>query len=86
MECLETNKVCSEFNKKCKVCKLDSCKEVIKMIQTQEEREDRFKLECIKVQLNKQCRNCSLLKIIDLNKQKVYCPYMIKDKCIIKEV
>ena len=84
MICLETNKVCSEQNRKCKECKLNDCREVINMIETQEDREDRFKLKCIKAQLPEQCKNCSFLEVIDLRKQKVYCPYMIKDKCLIK--
>ena len=84
MICLETNKICGEQNIKCKQCKLNDCREVINMIETQEDREDRFKLKCIKAQLPEQCKNCSFLEVIDLRKQKVYCPYMIKDKCLIK--
>ena len=85
MECLETNKICSESNKKCKICKLDNCKEVINMIETQEEREYRFKLDCIKAQLPEQCKNCSFLNVINLYEQKIYCSYRIKDKCIISK-
>lgn len=30
--CLETSRVCSIYDKLCKECKLDECKETIKMI------------------------------------------------------
>lgn len=30
------------------------------------------------------CRKCSLLKVINAREMKVYCPYRIKDKCIMK--
>lgn len=51
MICLETNKICGEQNRKCKECKLNECKEVIKMIEEQEKYEDRYRLKCIKAQL-----------------------------------
>lgn len=35
-QCLIDNKVCSEQNKKCKVCKLDKSKEVIQMIEDEQ--------------------------------------------------
>ena len=41
--CLETNIVCSNRNKLCKDCKLDECKETIKMIDRLEEKEYDFK-------------------------------------------
>lgn len=58
MICLETNKVCSEQNKKCKECKLNDCKEVIRMIETQEQRKERRKINLVKAQLPIKCRDC----------------------------
>ena len=51
MICLETNKICSEQNRKCKECKLNDCREAINMIETQEENEDKWKRKLIDIQL-----------------------------------
>lgn len=83
-ECLITNKVCSNTNKKCKNCKLDKCEEVFNMIETEEQARDRWNRNLINLSLPEQCQNCSFLEIIDLNNHIVRCPYMIKDKCLIK--
>lgn len=84
MECLITDKICPASNKKCKTCKLEDCKEVIKMIDDSEKWiEKQRKKELIK-QLPEQCRNCLQLRIIDVKNKKVYCPYMIK-RCILNE-
>ena len=81
--CLETNIVCSNCNKLCKDCKLDKCKETIKMIDRLEEKEYSFKIKKIKAQLPQMCKNCGLLQILNLDTQLVYCPYKIKDKCLM---
>ena len=82
--CLIENKVCSVQNRKCKECKLDSCKEVIQMIEEQQKYIDNDKLKRIKKQLPEQCKSCSFLEIIDLDKQIVRCAYLVKNKCLIK--
>lgn len=81
--CLETNIVCSNCNKLCKNCKLDECKETMRMIDRLEEKEYNFKIKKIKTQLPQMCKECSFLKILDLDKQQAYCPYMIKNKCVL---
>ena len=83
-QCLLNNKVCPNLDKKCKVCKLDTCEEVLHMIETEEQANDRWKIKCIKEELEEQCKNCSFLQILDLNKQEVYCPYRIKERCMLK--
>ena len=55
-ECLITDKICSANNKKCKLCKLEQCKEVLNMIQEYEDKEDRYKKTMIKKQLPEQCK------------------------------
>ena len=83
-KCLIDNKVCSVQGQKCKECKLDDCRRTIQMIETQEEIEDNWKKELIEVQLSEQCKNCSFLEVIDLDKQIVRCPYLVKNRCLIK--
>lgn len=82
MKCLETNEVCTV--KKCKECYLDTCKEVIKMIETQEEREERIAMRELKKQLPEECKHCTIINILDSINQKVYCPYRINDGCVLK--
>ncbi len=84
-KCLETNIVCSNSNKQCKNCKLDECKNTFKMIDRLENKEYDFKIEKIKAQLPKMCKDCSLLQILNLDKQLVYCPYRLKERCLLKE-
>lgn len=47
-------------------------------------REEKENLEYIKNNLPEQCKNCSFLIVVDSSKHIVRCPYMIKDKCIMK--
>lgn len=84
MECLETGKICPANNLKCKYCKLDECRSVLEMIDYNEKRLYKKKLKLIREQLPINCRDCSFLEVINLDKQKVYCPYMVKDKCLMK--
>lgn len=84
-KCLETNVVCSNSNKQCKNCKLDECKNTFKMIDRLENKEYDFKIEKIKAQLPKMCKDCSLLQILNLDKQLVYCPYRLKERCLLKK-
>lgn len=83
-KCLIDNKVCAVQGQKCKDCKLDDCRKVIEMIETQEESEDNWKRKLIDVQLPEQCRSCSFLEVIDLDKQIVRCPYLVKNKCLVE--
>lgn len=46
--------------------------------------EDIENMRRLKKELPEQCKNCSFLEIINLRESKVFCPYMIKDKCLIK--
>ena len=46
--------------------------------------EEKSNLDYIKENLPEQCKNCSFLIVVDSSKHKVRCPYMIKDRCIVK--
>ena len=82
--CLKDNKVCSNTNKKCKKCVFDECKEVIKMNEEIQKYEDLENMRKLKKELPEQCKNCSFLEVINLREGRVYCPYMIKERCLIK--
>lgn len=84
VQCLIDNKICSNKNKKCKACKFDSCEEALNMIEEEQKYKDNDKLKQIKNELPEQCQECSFLKVINLREGKVFCPYMIKDICLIK--
>ena len=84
IQCLIDNKICPNGNKKCKVCKFDSCEEVLDMIEEEQKYNEKWKLKQIKSELPEQCKNCSFLEVIDLDNQVVRCPYMVKDRCMLK--
>ena len=84
VQCLKDNKICSNTNKRCKECVFDECKEVINMNEEIQKYEDLENLEKINRELPEQCKNCSFLEVINLRKGKVFCPYMIKERCLIK--
>jgi len=83
MECLKTGKICPTHNLKCKICKLNDCREVLNMIEYDEKRLKQNNLKLINIQLPEQCKNCSFLQVIDLKKKIVRCPFRIK-RCLIK--
>lgn len=83
MECLLTDKVCSNTNKKCKECALDNCKGVMRMIDLQEKRKREMQMKKLKIDLPEKCKECGQLEIINLDKGQVRCFYKIKDKCIL---
>ena len=83
-KCLIDNKVCSIQEQRCKKCKLDNCTEIKQMIKKHKEIENNIKVNSINKQLSEQCQNCSFLEVINLDKQIVRCPYLVKNKCLIK--
>lgn len=84
MECLLTDKVCSNSNKKCKVCALDNCKGVLSMIDIQEKKKREIQMNRLKRQLPEKCQECGLLEIINLDKGKVRCFYNVNGKCMLR--
>lgn len=85
MKCLETNKVCTNLEKKCKVCKLDDCKMTLKIIEEQEKNKNQEKLKRIKEELPQECKECGMYKIIDMDKAKIYCAYRLNNSCMLKK-
>lgn len=83
-QCLIDNKVCPIQGKKCKECKLDSCEEILNMIEEEQKHKDNWKLKQIKDSLPNECRKCSILEIIDVKTKTVKCIYRINNKCILK--
>ena len=90
MKCLETGKVCPNNNLKCKECKLSECKNIMNIIEEEQKmlyksKEQHFKEEFIKQypQCEVNGNLCSQLEIINIDKGKVRCPYMINKRCAI---
>ena len=54
-----------------------------KILKEQKVKEDTNKINEFRQKLPTECRKCHILTIIDIEKQKAYCPYMINDKCIL---
>lgn len=85
MKCIEKGEICPEHNRQCKQCKLDECKEVIHMIEEEQKYTDKDNLEKLIKQLPEECKNCSMLEIINIAKKEVYCAYRIKERCLLLE-
>ncbi|MCI8362257.1 MAG: hypothetical protein HFJ41_03865 [Clostridia bacterium] len=83
-QCLIDNKVCSEQNRRCKVCKLNDCRRTVQMIEDEQKWIDKENLEKLKKELPEECQKCNIFRIINLEKQKVYCAYRIKERCMLK--
>lgn len=81
-QCLIDKKICSEQNRKCKQCRLNDCKEAIKMIEDEQKYEELYKLKELRKRLPNSCKDCSFLEIVNLDKEQVYCSYMIK-RCVL---
>ena len=86
MECLITNKIRLVSNKKCKICKLEDCKNIFDIL----EEEEKMLFETEKSKFNKElkkeypeCLNCPFLEIEDLEKKKARCFYRVKNKCML---
>lgn len=89
MECIKKGEVC-KYNFKCKVCKLDDCKNTLKMIEEDEKmyfqtREQKFIKEMKKQYPSCVIKDklCSQLEVLDLEQGKVRCPYMINRECVL---
>ena len=85
MKCLESGKVCGK-TKKCKACVFDDCRKTLEVLEDMEKKKEDVKLKSIKKQLAESCRNCSMLQILNAEKQKLYCPYLVKRECLIGSV
>lgn len=83
-QCLIDNKVCAEGNKKCKICKLDDSRRTVQMIEDEQKYIDIGYMNKLKKSLPDECKQCTIYKVTNLRKMKVYCPYRLKDRCILK--
>lgn len=87
MECIEKGKICAMSNLKCKECRLLDCKETAKILEEEEEMKEKQKKAMFDKLLKRvypYCYKCPFLEILDRDKQKVRCPYMVKERCILK--
>lgn len=82
MQCLETNKICSEYNKKCKICALDNPGRTYSMTDYEEYIREKKAKEIFENAIPEECKKCTLLER-DFEHRKVKCLYRSKDKCIL---
>ena len=85
MKCLEDGKICSK-NKKCKDCVFDDCRKTLEVLEKMKKKKEDLRLKIIKRQLADSCKNCSMLQILDIDKQKLYCPYNVTGECLIGSI
>lgn len=82
MKCLEDEKVCGKILK-CKDCTFDDCRKALEVLEEMKKKKEDIRLKSIKRQLADSCKNCKMLQILDIDKQKLYCPYLVKKECLI---
>ena len=51
VQCLIANKICSNTNKRCKICRFDDCKEVLNMTEEVQKYEEKYKLNKLREEL-----------------------------------
>ena len=92
MEGSEFNKACPMNNLKCKECKMLDCKKKIENLEEEEKVQKAKQKQILVEELKKQfpfCINkekiCSYLDILNLEKRKVRCPYMINQECVLQK-
>lgn len=83
-KCSKKNQGCLVQIKKCNDCKFYSCKNKLNKMEKHQKEIDQKTINYIKKQMPEKCQKCNLYRITDIRKQKVYCPYMIGNSCIIK--
>lgn len=89
-QCLIDNKICSVRNQKCYECTLDDCRKALLILEEEEAMLAKTKEEQLREELKKElkkeypeCVDCRHLYILNIKKQKVYCPYRING-CILR--
>lgn len=78
------NQLCSKINRKCDQCKAISCRKRLDKIEEYNKNIKDIKIKNIITQLPLKCQKCNMFKITDIEKEKIYCPYMIGNICAIK--
>ena len=74
MECLETNKICSSYNRKCKICALDDPRRTYGMTDYEIMMKEKKTREIFEEAIPEECRKCGLLER-DFVHKKVKCLY-----------
>ena len=84
MRCMENdNKVCSEFNKKCKDCALDDIKKAYSLSDIWNEQKEKEAREKFETSIPEECKKCTLLEKDYLHKT-VKCLYRSKNRCMLE--
>lgn len=85
IRCLETDRVCSNTNKKCNICPLDDCRNTLHILEEEERMYWLTKEELFNKKIQREypeCQNCSFLERRGDN--EVYCFYRAKEECLLR--
>lgn len=83
-KCIETNKICSQYNRKCKVCALDDVRKIYGMNDSAEAFLRQKEMEEFIKNIPFECRRCTLLEI-DIVHKKIKCIYRTRNnRCMLE--
>ena len=83
MKCLETKKICNEYNKKCKKCELEDKRKAYGMTDYEEYMRENKAKEIFENAIPNECKKCTLLER-DFRHRKVKCLYRSRNGCMYK--
>lgn len=84
MKCMETNKVCNKYNKKCKVCALDDVRKIYSVNDYAEALMKKKAKAKFNESIPEECKKCTLLEK-DLLHKKVKCLYRTRNnRCMLE--
>lgn len=84
MKCMETNKVCSQYNKKCKVCALDDVRKIYSVNDYAEALMKKKAEAKFNESIPEECKKCTLLEK-DLLHKKIKCLYRTRNnRCMLE--
>lgn len=83
MKCMENNKICRKYNKKCKNCILDDEKKAYSLADYFEAKKIEEEIEKFNKEIPNTCKKCTLLEK-DMFHKTVRCLYRNKNTCILE--
>lgn len=84
MKCMETDRICDRYNKKCKVCALDDVRKIYSVNDYAEAMLKKKEQDKFNESIPEECRECTLLEK-DMLHKKIKCLYRSRNnRCMLE--